>query len=193
MVRYISKYIKYIYLLLIIFSLFGCCVMFFKNYDCIDGEELKGWGTYTNIDNKIKIDGYYYYQEGKSIFIFYANGILCQISNYYNNFQYSKNFFFNNNQPYQWSSYLINFNKIELIYIQDIGGAYIYRPYEGRIDNDTTIIIIRESQSKKYEEIYHFCKMENKPDSSSCILLKNKCLQEKMRIGYEEFLKRKEK
>lgn len=186
----------------------SCCEYFNNGYPCVDVENLKGFGEYQDI-SKLRTDGYYYYKENDgsiSCYIFFMNGI-----NYGSGYEIFTNqideFEQIENQikelPYfsfGWGSFEIKSN---FIFRYSYNTVIMWKRNifvrEIEILNDTTIKMNKDYKNLNTGEItsydgrykiFHFRKLEHKPDSTN-FLMRDEYLQDKMKKGYEEYLKGK--
>lgn len=203
------KVLKIVIIILTLMISSSCCSMFNNGNPCVDVENLKGFGEYQDI-SKFRIDGYYYSEHKENNFyciIFFTNGILYkggfindnfesnifeQFENNFNNIKYDK---------FRWGSYQIAGLELSRYFYNSV---LMWRRniflVNGKILNDTTFVENDYYEDIKTSEVqylirekldtFHFRKLEHKPDSTN-FLMRDEYLQEKMKKGYEEYIKRK--
>lgn len=81
---------------------------------------------------------------------------------------------------WNWGIFYLKNDSVSIQYYENVSGNYFLNELKGIIENDTTIIILKEKEyknhlSKGYEkrinEVFHFRKLINKPDSSNYIMM----------------------
>lgn len=125
--------------------------------------------------NQLRIDGYYYsnvYDNYYNLIFFYKNGVILKKET---RFEYIESEIkVGSNVKTDWGLFKINNNTIKIEYYikKMIEGLPAYIK-SGEIIDDTTLVLKKEYRSNdssnftEINEIYHFQKLDSKPDSTN--------------------------
>ncbi|MDR3236803.1 MAG: hypothetical protein LBT48_08805 [Prevotellaceae bacterium] len=166
---------------MILITLMGCLVLFFSCCSTLYPDEKL---TLQRIDyqgNKLRTDGYYYFQEPNrtSIHFLYKNGIILYAYSYPTNDlniveKEMINYIYLNKSKDHWGVFLVDSNVIQYErWIEAPSGVSVcfYR-CSGYIENDSTLHFMESyysgrNETKQIDEVWHFKQFENKPDSTN--------------------------
>jgi hypothetical protein len=128
------------------------------------------------IGNDIRLDGFYYNEPDKAHFFLYSNGImyyggagfkgqLIDLMKFYSIFENYKNSY---QLPYSWGVFIVKSPGIvvEKWVSSDAFGRYTTTQFNGKIINDTTLLINHPAEMIGSDTFY-FHRFSPKPDSTN--------------------------
>lgn len=157
---------KKVLFILVLFLLFNNSCGHRKKFELIREDYL---------GDNIRLDGFYYNKPELTHFFLYRNGIMYSSDNTDENFNDLLDYYknpenYNNvyNLPYYWGVFQIDNKdiKFETWVSGDAFGGYSTRQFDGRIINDTTLIINDQGGSNTF----YFHKFSPKPDSTNTFI-----------------------